>query len=363
MNCEKCQSSEIDDNGKCKVCGFQVYPLMEPDGALLKSEPLPAGLIEMHSPATGRAENGELPAWRKELSRRLQEIRQKRERAAPGEFHRPEDAELTPPAGIELSAAAGAKPAASDAPPEPTIPEAPAEVSKADSKPIPKRSTKGDLRPKPRVSRDPQDSLPLFQPVQRESDIPPPSHDLSRKTESASPKISTLEVTRLIDNILSRQSVQPESHSLPSHPPAGTAAMQQSKLILVSRTLAGMVDWIIIVLCAGATILAADSASGIDFVDKFTLAMFAVLLLAIFWVYSLFFLSTANQTIGMMFTDLRVADRTERRPSIKQVLLRCLGYLLSVSLFGVGLAWAVFDRESRCLHDRLSGTQVRRIGW
>jgi uncharacterized RDD family membrane protein YckC len=135
----------------------------------------------------------------------------------------------------------------------------------------------------------------------------------------------------------------------------------EDKLILLSRTLAGLVDLILIILCAGAMIFAVDILEGIEVWDAVTKFHFALIFLATYFVYSFFFLGMSNQTIGMMLTDLMVVDSASGRAGTPQILVRCLLFPFSLALFGIGLLWGCFDRHTRCLHDLLSGTRVTRI--
>ena len=87
----------------------------------------------------------------------------------------------------------------------------------------------------------------------------------------------------------------------------------------------------------------------------------AALFLLIYFLYSIFFLASSNQTLGMMITDLRVVGSDERRPLMRQLVGRCFGFLLSFFGLGIGLLWSLFNRESLCFHDRISHTRVIRI--
>ena len=136
---------------------------------------------------------------------------------------------------------------------------------------------------------------------------------------------------------------------------------QENKLILLSRTLAGLVDLIIVIVSGSAFIFTVDVLEGIDVFDAVSITHYLLLLLVTYFVYSLFFLSTGTQTIGMMLTDLRVVGTSMKRPKITQLLVRCITFLLGLAAFGVGLLWGCFDRQSRCLHDWLSQTRVERI--
>ncbi len=166
-------------------------------------------------------------------------------------------------------------------------------------------------------------------------------------------------VQHLIDRVMSRPQAEAESvpgESTPLPDPGG-----EDKLILLSRILSGLIDLLIIGICAGSFVVAADVFSGINFVDNISLFYYALLLLATFMVYSVFFLGTANQTVGMMIKDLRIVGINGERPKIGQVLARCGAYLASWLILGIGLIWAAFDREAMCLHDKLSHTRVVRL--
>jgi len=131
--------------------------------------------------------------------------------------------------------------------------------------------------------------------------------------------------------------------------------------MLLSRTLSGLIDLIVVVLCTGGFILAADHFAGIVILDSISLFDYSALFLMTYILYSIFFLAACGQTIGMMITDLRVVGSGRKRPSVSRLLGRCLGYLLSLLVLGIGLLWSLFDRESLCFHDRVSLTRVVRV--
>jgi uncharacterized RDD family membrane protein YckC len=172
------------------------------------------------------------------------------------------------------------------------------------------------------------------------------------------------EIQNLIDIVTARlarhkqpAAQEPEIESSPS--PAGDPG--EDKLILLSRTLAGLVDIIIVAVCASSFIFAVDVLDGIEVFDAVSMIYFALLLLMTYFVYSFFFLGTASQTIGMMLTDLRMVGESSERPRAIQILIRSIAFLLGSAALGIGLLWSCFDRQSRCLHDRLSQTRVVRV--
>jgi uncharacterized RDD family membrane protein YckC len=322
MSCPQCQNDEIDSSGICLVCGYQVEASTADPHIHDESSRALSGLIEIdYSDSSKETEiKEEMPEWRRELSERLKAIRQKRESS-----------------GASLKQQSAAAPAISGAVQPRTAPIQARPVEK-----VRKRI------PPARVHEKPAGPLPqqkLLQPLE------------SPALKAPDPG----EVQKIIDKATSRQPV------LESAAPVGislTAAPQdpdEGKLILLSRTLSGLVDLIFVVLCTGVFIIAADFFSGIVVLDSISLINLSALFLLIYFLYSVFFLAASNQTVGMMITDLRVVGGNEKRPLIRQLAGRCLGYLISFFGLGIGLLWSLFDPESLCFHDRISRTRVIRI--
>lgn len=298
-------------------------------------------------------EGAALPAWRQELSRRLQEIKRKRETG-----------DQPPAEGEQL----------------PPLPE-PREKASAESGPLaeePPRRRPSRLRPVPAVTQAPAESRPSsppdvhaaaadsvgsaeIGPSPAETPTPEPARaePALRHAPAGSPKQANIQ--DLIDSIMTRKPAQPDAAPRIMPPSSVPDRHGEGKLILLSRTLSGLVDLLIVVLCAGAFILAADFISGIEVLDDISLFHYAQLLLAVFLLYSIFLLGTANQTMGMMITDLKVVSGRGERPSIGQILVRTVAFLISILTLGSGLIWGVFDRKSLCLHDRISRTEVVRM--
>jgi uncharacterized RDD family membrane protein YckC len=63
----------------------------------------------------------------------------------------------------------------------------------------------------------------------------------------------------------------------------------------------------------------------------------------------------------MSLFKLHTVDaETALAPTTGQCVRRTLLYILSLAAFGLGLLYALFDRERRTAHDHLSGTVVVR---
>ena len=348
MFCPKCGKGEINDSGMCPECGFAVasgHP--DPESTRqAEGDEAHVGLIPMDFTGPSDGDSTELPAWRQELSRRLQEIKRKREIG---------DRAIA--AGQDLPAL----PEPREGPPAAPQPAAEEPPRRRPSRP----------RSAPAVTPTPAESRPSSAPDVQPRPAPPgPSPAVTsspeplaetvvRQSPATTPKQANIQ--DLIDSMMTGKSAQADAapqkvppFSVPDRPGEG-------KLILLSRMLSGLVDLLIVVLCAGAFILAADFISGIEVLDDISLFHYGQLLLAIFLLYSIFMLGTANQTMGMMVTDLKVVRARGERPSIGQIIIRTVAFLVSFLALGIGLIWAVFDRKSLCLHDRISSTEVVRM--
>ena len=68
-----------------------------------------------------------------------------------------------------------------------------------------------------------------------------------------------------------------------------------------------------------------------------------------------------GQTLGMRPWRLQVSNPDGSAPSRRQLWLRYSVGTVSVLLGGLGLWWALLDRQRLTWHDRASGTRVRRL--
>lgn len=71
-----------------------------------------------------------------------------------------------------------------------------------------------------------------------------------------------------------------------------------------------------------------------------------------------YFWRQRGQTLGMQSWRIRLRSFDGDRINVRQVLLRCLGALLSLLPAGAGFLWVLVDRNGRCWHDYLSRTEL-----
>ncbi len=198
--------------------------------------------------------------------------------------------------------------------------------------------------------------------VRHETEQRPPADILVRTSSAETGKERQRDVQTLIDSVVAK-SPRLAAVRAPEtvRPLSVTSSAREEKLILLTRTLSGLVDLIIVILSGSALILAVDVLIGIEVFDAVSIVHYSTLLLMTYFLYSLFFLGTGGQTVGMMLTDLRVVGVASPRPSPGQILVRSIAYVLGSAALGIGLIWGCFDRQSRCLHDRFSHTKTVRV--
>lgn len=332
MNCPECQNGEIDPSGVCLACGHQISEESSANEYVCEDKmedtekSSPEGVMELNY-SVGAEESSsqdEIPQWRKELSERLQAIKRKKEaaglRTGPHEIKTTKEQSQSDEAAAALRAEIMARMKARKPAPKPPTP-------------IPLQKTLQPLKPE--------------------------SPEVMTSLDTPDPR----KIQNLIDTMVSRQPATSDgSRPFDDEPRSVFDSLEdpEGKLILLSRTLSGLVDLICVVLCTGIFILAADYFSGIIVLDSISFIYFSVLFLLTYFVYSIFFLASSSQTIGMMITDLRVVRMDTGRPTLGQLLSRCCCYLASLFGLGIGLLWSLVSHENLCLHDRISGTQVIR---
>ena len=98
-----------------------------------------------------------------------------------------------------------------------------------------------------------------------------------------------------------------------------------------------------------------------DFDLALTRPLFQLYLLAVAAAYFVYCWTHGGQTLPMKTWHIRLVTWRGDTISWRTGVYRYLFALLGVGLFGVGLIWALFDRERQFLHDRLAGTRLIRI--
>ena len=87
-------------------------------------------------------------------------------------------------------------------------------------------------------------------------------------------------------------------------------------------------------------------------------AVFQIFLLGIVFAYFSTFWLRSGQTLAMKTWRIKLVDREGRLISLSRAALRFALAFIGLSLFGVSILWAWFDRDRQFLHDRLAKTRL-----
>ena len=86
--------------------------------------------------------------------------------------------------------------------------------------------------------------------------------------------------------------------------------------------------------------------------------VFQIYLLSVAGIYLIWFWTHGGQTLAMQTWKIRVISINGSGISIWQAIARYFFAVISISFFGCGIIWALFDREGQFLYDRLAGTKI-----
>lgn len=86
--------------------------------------------------------------------------------------------------------------------------------------------------------------------------------------------------------------------------------------------------------------------------------VFQAYLLLVVAIYFIWFWIHGGQTLAMKTWHLRLVGAGGQAVTWRQAVLRFVLAVPSVVL-GIGIVWAMFDRERQFLHDRLAGTKIQ----
>lgn len=67
----------------------------------------------------------------------------------------------------------------------------------------------------------------------------------------------------------------------------------------------------------------------------------------------------SGQTLAMQTWKIILTSTTAEAPPLSRLALRYVFAWPSICCFGIGLFWAVFDKDHQFLHDRIAGTRLR----
>jgi uncharacterized RDD family membrane protein YckC len=130
---------------------------------------------------------------------------------------------------------------------------------------------------------------------------------------------------------------------------------------LPRRFVAGLIDLLLIALMVTPA-LAAVYYTGGHWRDSRVIELIAGVTAATMFAYMTMSIAFTGRTLAMRLLSLRTIDlRTGLIPTGGQSIGRAIGFVFSFALLGLGQAYAIIDPDKRTVYDRLSNTIVIRV--
>jgi uncharacterized RDD family membrane protein YckC len=127
---------------------------------------------------------------------------------------------------------------------------------------------------------------------------------------------------------------------------------------LDERRLAALIDAGCLFFAYGGFLTLFGSLGGHFTLSKLSAAVYFATFAFVYLQYFGLFTIFGGTTPGMMLRGLQVVNFSGETPSPRQMLLRAAGYILSAGTFFLGFLWALWDEDALTWHDRLSHTYL-----
>ena len=290
-----------------------------------------------------------VPEWRKQLSQRVREVQERRAREAAEEAAAAQEAGLVscvlPSAQLELV------PDLEQQVLNPIVSKALERLERArraDHAPEDFTATAVALAPVPDVISEP------------EIDEPKPVEEKPKLTVVAPAKPKTEPIDRRPVRVIS-DGVEDVALSYLeaclSVPPIASDTSTQSAGF-TRRMVAGTLDLVTVALIALPFAAAIEFADG-NWANPRIIGLMSGIALLLMFTYLTVSIALTGRTVGMRLLSLRTIDmRTGLIPTGGQSVKRAIGYIFGLAFLGLGVIYALVDRDRRTVHDRFSKTIV-----
>src|SRR5581483_1292577 len=214
------------------------------------------------------------------------------------------------------------------------------------------------LRFVPAREREPEPRLPETKIIEfpRSAFCPTICEELAEPVLDKPRILDVPEEVPVAPSALADISLEPAVDSEPTRDFALELPLQAAPM--ARRAAAGTLDAALVLLGAGL-FLGVAMKSSVEIPHTKTAVAALLAMPCIFWaVYQYLFLVHAGTTPGLQAARLRLVSFDGERVTRFNRRWRALGMLLSCFPLGLGLAWAFFDEDALCWHDRISRTYV-----
>lgn len=140
----------------------------------------------------------------------------------------------------------------------------------------------------------------------------------------------------------------------------GFEELYDDRAPVFARLAAGLIDLLVVAFASSPFAAIIELTNG-NWTDERVLASMGGILVIIMFLYLTTSTALAGRTWGMSLVGLRAVDVDNGLPpTTKQSVTRAVAYMISLATLGFGILYALFDAEGRTAHDHLSGTAVVR---
>jgi uncharacterized RDD family membrane protein YckC len=124
------------------------------------------------------------------------------------------------------------------------------------------------------------------------------------------------------------------------------------------RRIAGLIDTGCLLFAYGGFLTLFGSLGGQFTFSKLSAAVCIATFVIVYLQYFAMFTVFGGTTPGMMLRGLHVVSFSGEEPTPRQMLWRSVGYMLSAGTFFMGFLWSLWDEDALTWHDRLSHTYL-----
>jgi uncharacterized RDD family membrane protein YckC len=124
------------------------------------------------------------------------------------------------------------------------------------------------------------------------------------------------------------------------------------------RQIAGLIDTGCLLFAYGGFLALFGSLGGQFTLSKLSAAVCIATFVIVYLQYFAMFTVFGGTTPGMMLRGLHVVSFSGEEPTPRQMLWRSVGYMLSAGTFFMGFLWSLWDEDALTWHDRLSHTYL-----
>jgi uncharacterized RDD family membrane protein YckC len=141
----------------------------------------------------------------------------------------------------------------------------------------------------------------------------------------------------------------------------GTPVAAETRAPVFSRLAAGLVDLVVVAFLSLPVAAIIELQNG-NWLDPWVAGIMGGIAAVVMFLYLTVFTALTGKTLGMRFFSLRTVDvKTGLIPTGNQSAGRALLYIVSLATFGIAFCYALVNSEHNTFHDRLSRTAVVRV--